>query len=283
MTKQSQQQPYTKNRLLQQRQQHQDVMQRIRPRRRKQQNYLPLSSSAVLSLCYIGLMVMTILCSSGTPFIDAANADVVSFDNHDTNSVKNAVAMNDIFVDGRRIRRLGKEEDSTSHNDKSNDNDQNSPSKEEDGDVDKEGEEEIPKNDDTATTATTKDANTNSTDIVDSSNNNMNNKNRKKESWIQFIIELFVYPTILVLSMAYQLRRMYKSKTINNKSFTTTDGDDGGGEYQPVGGGTTKGPPYIMEAEMTELTSTTKNNNDTSLDAEYGEVDDDDDDDEYEA
>jgi ATP-dependent Zn protease len=209
-------------------------------------------------------------CSCGNSFTFAANADV---DNHDIINSFNINAMKNIGVD-RRIRRLEKDDDdgSTSSTNNStnsaNDNNEKNPPKEEDEDGDKEGEQKNENTETSSTAAATKDNNTNSTDIDSSNNNVVTNKNRK-ESWTQFLIELCIYPTILLLSMAYQLRRMHKSSPTTTKSST-----DAGGDYQTVG---TKAPP-VMEAEMTELTTTTRND-DITLDAEYGEVDDD----EYEA
>jgi hypothetical protein len=94
-----------------------------------------------------------------------------------------------------------------------------------------------------------------------------------KESWAAFVLEMVLYVAILMVCLAYQLFRMYRSKGTTSSIFAGSVGFGSGGAYQRVrasdGGGDGKG------MEMTELGNTVDEQEE--LNAEYGDVKEDDD------
>lgn len=89
------------------------------------------------------------------------------------------------------------------------------------------------------------------------------NETKGKETWHQVILELALYPLILIAALAFQICRMYR-------------GGLGARRYQKIANFEEE-----REAEMTELTSSSRNG-ETDLDAEYGDIgEEEDDEDEF--
>jgi len=86
-----------------------------------------------------------------------------------------------------------------------------------------------------------------------------------KETWLQFLLEIVVYTTTVLGSIAYQVHKMLKSKP----TITTGSAGTGGGYHQVAASSKDVDAelPRTSEDEMIELTGVNK-----TVNAEYGEV-----------